>query len=128
MPRDSTWWLRWSGPLLAVAVAGAVILRVGSAFGYLALLQIIIVLPWLAPLLFIVAFVKRRAQATTDSPLRRLLLAGLAALLISATGVEQHPYEECLLFACREDSADPVWWSEPLLGADPATEGFSQAA
>lgn len=109
---SSKWWPRWSVPLLIVLIGCSVVIRAGSGFGYVALFQIIFVLPWLAPILFITAFVKRQGQACTDTTLRRLLLTGMLALPVAALVGEMHPYEECLLFTCRAQSSDPVWWSD----------------
>jgi hypothetical protein len=120
-PRPGSTWTWWAALAGFALVAVHTAIRATSGFGWVAVFQGLAVAPWLVlPLVPLALHLTSRAVAT-DRPVRRLVVLGSVAFLLSAFTLDvSDSWGECFLGACRDPGVTEPWWGGvPLVGATP---------
>ncbi|HXH57557.1 hypothetical protein [Iamia sp.] len=109
-PKARRGWPLTGDVALAVAVVGGGLVRASAGFGWVGLIQLFLVLPWLAPILWVAAHLYSRGPAVGDRTLRALLLGGTLALAGSSITVDYTDRRDCFLGACHGVDEPRPWW------------------
>lgn len=91
-------------------MVGGGLVRASAGFGWVGLIQLFVVLPWLAPILWVAAHLYSRGPAGGDRTLRALLLGGTLALAGSSITVDYNDRRDCFLGACHGVDEPRPWW------------------
>lgn len=90
------------------------VIRASSSFGWIALAQIFLVVPWLCVVLMLVTSFVARKEFKRDRSVRVLYTTGSILVLLSAVVGDLNDNYSCFLGTCTEDAAgaplDP-WWA-----------------